>query len=71
MDKQLLEIGKAIRRLQKEDPSKLAEVLNSLTEKEAEQIYYTWPIWARPEQLVQEAPTWPENIIVYSAGRGY
>jgi hypothetical protein len=71
MDQTLFEIGKAIRRLKTEDPGKLAEVLNSLSEKESEQIYYTWPIWSRPEQMVQEAPTWPENIIVYSAGRGY
>ena len=69
MDKQLLEIGKAIRRLQKEDPSKLAEVLNSLTEKEAEQVYYCWDIWSRPNQQINDA--WEENIILISAGRGF
>jgi phage terminase large subunit-like protein len=70
LDKQLLEIGKAIRRLQKEDPSKLAEVLNSLTEKEAEQVFYTFEIWARPKQLVKDYDVWPESVIVYSMGRG-
>jgi hypothetical protein len=71
MDQTLLEIGNAIRRLKKEDPVKLAEVLNSLNEKEAEDLFYTWEFFARPEQLVKDAPTWPESVIVYSAGRGY
>jgi hypothetical protein len=30
-----------------------------------------WEFFARPEQLVKDAPTWPESVIVYSAGRGY
>jgi predicted phage terminase large subunit-like protein len=71
LDKQLLEIGKAIRRLKKEDPSKLAEVLNSLTEKESEQVYYMWNLWARPKQLVKEYNEgWPESVVIYSMGRG-
>lgn len=71
MDQTLLQIGSAIRRLKKEDPSKLAELLNSLTEQEAEQVFYTWPIWARPNQLVKEYNEgWPESIIIYSMGRG-
>ena len=69
LDKQLLEIGKAIRRLQKEDPSKLAEVLNSLTEKEAEQVFYTWEIWMRPNQDIRD--DWEESIVIISAGRGF
>ena len=69
MDKVLLEIGKEIRRLQKEDPAKLAEVIESLNAKEAEDLYYTWEIWARPNQLVKDE--WPESIILYSAGRGF
>jgi phage terminase large subunit-like protein len=71
MDQTLLQIGSAIRRLKKEDPSKLAELLNSLTEQEAEQVFYTWPIWARPNQLVKEYNEgWPESIVIYSMGRG-
>lgn len=71
MDQTLVEIGNAIRRLRKEDPAKLGEMISSLSEKEAEDLYYTWEVHARPTQLVQEAPTWPESIILYSAGRGY
>jgi phage terminase large subunit-like protein len=71
MDQALLEIGNAIRRLKKEDPAKLAEVLNSLNEKEAEDLFYTWSIWSRPNQIVQDSDVWPESIILYSAGRGF
>jgi phage terminase large subunit-like protein len=69
MDQTLFEIGKAIRRLKTEDPGKLAEVLNSLSEKEAEQVYYSWEIWSRPNQIVQD--DWKENTIIFSAGRGF
>jgi phage terminase large subunit-like protein len=71
MDQTLLEIGNAIRRLKKEDPSKLAEILNSLNEKEAEDLFYTWEFWARPNQIVKDSDEWPESIILYSAGRGF
>jgi phage terminase large subunit-like protein len=71
MDQTLLEIGNAIRRLKKEDPVKLAEVLNSLNEKEAEDLFYTWSIWARPNQLVKDySDGWPESAVIYSMGRG-
>lgn len=70
MDATLLEIGKEIRRLKKEEPEKLSEIITSLNEKEAEQLYYTWDIWARENQLIKEPPDWPESIIIYSAGRG-
>jgi hypothetical protein len=71
MDKYLLQLGNEIKRLKKENPEKLMDILSKLSEKEAEQVYYTWEFWCRPEQLVKGSPTWPENIIVYSAGRGY
>jgi hypothetical protein len=71
MDKQLLRDRQSHPKVKEEDPSKLAEVLNSLTEKESEQVYYTWNLWARPKQLVKETTrAWPESVVVYSMGRG-
>jgi predicted phage terminase large subunit-like protein len=68
MDKVLIEIGKEIKRLREEEPEKLATVIESLSNKEAENLFYTWEVWARDKQLFRDE--WTENIIIFSGGRG-
>src|SRR5262245_30791337 len=42
--------------------------LASLTDLEAEALYFDWEFWARPNQL---APDWKWRVWLILAGRGY
>jgi len=66
VDKQL---GERLRQLKKEDPQKLQEILEQLSDNEARQILYDPEIWLRENQKVQD--WWPEPIIMFMAGRGF
>ena len=61
-------LGKELRRLKSENPEKLREVLEQLSEQEAHAILYDPEIWLRPKQVVKDE--WPEPIIMFLGGRG-
>jgi phage terminase large subunit-like protein len=50
------------------DPAKMAAFVGSLTEKEAAELEYLWPAWARPKQL---APPGDWRTWLVLAGRGF
>lgn len=50
------------------DPERARAWVRSLPAKQQEQLRYTWPLWARPEQL-PPAGDWTQWII--NAGRGW
>lgn len=62
-------LAEEIQRIRDEDPEKLRQVLESLSEEEAHAIYYDPDLWLRPKQVVQD--WWPEPIIMFMAGRGF
>ena len=48
--------------------AKREQIIRSLSHKEAEELFYTWPFWARPAQLAPEG-NWIVWLIL--AGRGF
>lgn len=50
-------------------PDAREEFLSNLTEQEAEQALYTWPLWARPNQLVPHTTHWITFLAL--SGRGF
>jgi len=48
-------------------PEKLKQVLNDLGPVQAEELRYTWPFWARPDQL---EPDGDWDYWIFNAGRG-
>lgn len=61
-------VGQEVKRLQKEDPEKLAWFISQLTEEQAHAIMYDEDIWLRENQKVK--PEWKETVILFLAGRG-
>lgn len=49
-------------------PSKRAEFLSQLTEKERIELFYRWPFWARAQQVAPEG-NWQTWLVM--AGRGF
>jgi len=62
-------LGEELRRLKKEDPQHLAQILSQMSEEEAHAIAYDPDVWLRPDQQVKDE--WPEPVIMYMCGRGY
>lgn len=64
-------IGKELKRLGKEDPEKLKQILSAMSPQEREDLFYDWAYWGRPKQFIRDYDEgWPEVIIVYCLGRG-
>jgi len=63
------ELGKELRRLKTEDPERLYEILNQLSEEEVQDILYDPEIWLRENQKIHDE--WSEPIIMILAGRGF
>lgn len=63
-----LTLGKELKRMKKEDPSKLQEFLRSLSESEAEEILYDAEVWARENQYIRLDSKKPIHFM--SLGRG-
>lgn len=52
------------------DPSNLDEFLSELTDAEAIELFYDWPTWARPNQMVPADQDW-WTVWMILAGRGW
>lgn len=65
------QIGIELKRLGKEDPERLAQILRGMSHQEKEAILFDWQVWARDNQIIRDYHEgWPEPIIVIMYGRG-
>lgn len=65
-----LKLGQEIRKMQKEEPEKLAEFLGRLSEEEAEEIMYDQEIWARESQWIDLSDGFPITLFLGARGSG-
>jgi len=71
LDQSLIKLGDELRNLRKTNPDRVRQILSELSNHEAQQVFYCWELWARPNQLVKDYHEgWPEVVIVYCIGRG-
>lgn len=70
-DPRKIAIGNELRRLKKEDPQKLQQILSSMSEQEAEDILYDDEIWLRSHnQWIDLSSTTPVHILLGARGSG-
>jgi hypothetical protein len=61
-------LGRELKWLKEYEPHKLLEIINGMTEEEADSIAYNHALWARDKQLVDFAD--PYAVTLYMTGRG-